>query len=157
MDYVYLAGYANHEASIAAVEAGLAANDEGVSKVYRIDVLGKDESVFGVSMAGKPGSTKLAADGSTVKDQQFGTMITSAPDADQYIMNKMDYKEIKSTANLPFEILVSGKAVFMLHPRFRIPLNFPDMSLLGSHSFVAIYKSPKAISNSLLKVVSIKK
>lgn len=156
-EYSYLTSYASHEEAMAAVEAGLAAKVDGVSGVYRIDVTGKDESVFGVAMGGKPGSTQVAADVSPGKDRQFGTMITTALDADQYIMNKIDYKDIKSTANLPYEILVSGKAIITLHPRFRIPLNFPAMSLLGSHSFVTIFKCPKAITNSLLNVVSAKK
>ena len=44
--------HADHAAAVKAVEEGLAAGKFGVTKVYRIDIPGKKEVVFGVAMKG---------------------------------------------------------------------------------------------------------
>lgn len=149
-----LAEFSSYEEAIAAVEAGLAAKTEGVSKVYRIDVPGKKEAVFGVAMAGKPGSTKVTKEVAPGQDEQFGTLMTGAPEADQYIMSVVDFGEIKSTAHLPYEILVSDKKVFALYARFRIAISFPNLKMMGSNSFMNIMESPEAIRIALQKTVS---
>jgi hypothetical protein len=48
-----LASYGSYEDAVKAVEAGLAAGKQGVTKVYRVDVLGKKETLFGVGMKGE--------------------------------------------------------------------------------------------------------
>jgi len=150
-----LAQYANYNEAIAAVEAGLTKNEEGVSKVYRVDIPGKHETVFGVAMAGKPGTTKVTKEVSPGQDEQFGTQMTGAPEADQYIMSVIDFGEIKSTAHLPYEILVSDKNVYALYARFRIAESFPDLKMMGSHSFMNIMEAPEAIRNTLQKAVTV--
>lgn len=149
-----LAEYASHEEALAAVEAGLAAKTEGVSKVYRIDVPGKKESVFGVAMMGKPGTTKVTKEVSPGQDEQFGALMTGAPEADQYIMSVIDFQDIKSTAHLPYEILVSDKKVLAQYARFRIAINFPTLKMMGSNSFMNIMECPEAIRNTLQKTVA---
>jgi hypothetical protein len=47
-----LVRHASHEEAVKAVEAGLAAGKQGVTKVYRVDVAGKKEVLFGVAMKG---------------------------------------------------------------------------------------------------------
>jgi uncharacterized protein (DUF302 family) len=47
-----LARYPSYAEAVAAVEKGLAAGVSGVTKVYRVDVPGKEETVFGVAMNG---------------------------------------------------------------------------------------------------------
>ncbi len=128
-----LAQYPNHEAAIKAVEANLAKGVAGVKKVYRIDIPGKDEAVFGVSRK------KLASDGDKYMDESF-------------IMGTIDFKDIKSTAHLPYEILVSGNKVYHLYARFRIAISFPDLSMMGDNSFMNIVESPEAIKKALTKV-----
>ena len=150
-----LAEYSSYEEAIAAVEAGLAAKSEGVSKVYRIDVPGKQEAVFGVAMAGKPGSTKVTKEVVPGQDEQFGSLMTGAPEADQYIMSVIDFADLKSTAHLPYEILVSGKQVIAQYARFRIALNFPTLKMMGSNSFMNIMECPEAIKNTLGKTVTV--
>ena len=152
-----LAEYASHEEALAAVEAGLAAKNEGVSKVYRIDIPGKKESVFGVAMAGKTGATKVTKEVAPGQDEQFGTMMTGAPEADQYIMTNVDFGDIKSTAHLPYEILVVDNKALALYARFRIALNFPTLKMMGSNSFMNIMESPEAIKNTLSKAISVTK
>lgn len=124
-----LAEYKSFEEAAAAVEAGLAAGKGGVKKVYRIDIPGKKEAVFGVVM-------NAASDADKFMD-------------DEFIMSEIDFKDLKSTAHLPYEMLVSGNKVFALYARFRIAISFPDLSMMGSNSFMHIMKSPEAIRKAL--------
>jgi hypothetical protein len=124
-----LAEYGSFEEAAAAVEAGLAAGRGGVTRVYRIDVPGKKESVFGVALKGATEADKYMDD--------------------RFIMSEIDFKDIRSTAHLPYEILVSGNKVYALYARFRIAVSFPDLSMMGSNSFMHIMKSPEAIRKAL--------
>lgn len=128
-----LAQYPNHQAALKAVESNLANGVAGVNQVYRIDIPGKDEIVFGVSRK-KPGNG-----GDKYMDESF-------------IMGIIDFKELRSTAHLPYEILVSGNKVYHLYARFRIAINFPDLSMMGDNSFMNIVESPEAIKKALTKV-----
>lgn len=161
MDYFdepsVLAEYSSYEEAIAAVEAGLAAKNEGVSKVFRVDIPGKNESVFGVAMAGKPVSKKVTKEAVTGQDEQTETLMTGAPESDQYIMSEIDFGEIKSTAHLPYEILVSDKKVYALYARFRIAISFPNLKMMGSNSFMNIMDAPEAIRKALQKTVTTSK
>lgn len=127
-----LAEYGSHEQAVQAVEAGLAAAKAGVTKVYRLDVPGKQEVVFGVAM-------KAASEKSKSMD-------------DKYIMSEIDFRDVKSTAHLPYEMLVSGNKVYALYARFRIAISFPDLSMMGSNSFMNIMSSPEAIRKALVQV-----
>jgi hypothetical protein len=149
-----LAEFGSYEEAVSAVEAALAAKNEGVSKVYRIDVPGKQEALFGVAMVGKPGAAKVTRESTPGQDEQFGTLMTGAPEADQYIMSVIDFADIKSTAHLPYELLVSEKKVIALYARFRVALNFPTLKMMGSNSFMNIMECPEAIKNTLTKAVS---
>ncbi len=124
-----LAEYGSYNDAVKAVEAGLAAGRGGVTKVYRIDIPGKEESVFGVAMKG-------AGDNRAMDDR--------------YIMSEIDFKDLKSAAHLPYEMLVSGNKVYALYARFRIAIDFPDLSMMGAHSFVNIMSSPEAIRKALV-------
>ena len=120
-----LAVYDSYEAAVSAVEKGLAANTEGVSKVYGINL---------------PGNKTL-----------FGVAMTKGKTADDYIMSEIDFKELRSSAHLPYEILVDGNKVYALNARFRIAINFPDLKMMGSNSFMNIMSSPDAIKRALRK------
>lgn len=127
-----LASYGSYEEAVKAVEAGLAAGKQGVTKVYRVDVLGKKETLFGVAMKGE-GDNKYMDD--------------------KYIMSEIDFKDVKSTAHLPYDILVSDNKVFALYARFRIAISFPDLSMMGANSFMNIMKAPEAMRKSLALTV----
>ncbi len=131
IDPSVLAEYGSFEEAAAAVEAGLAAGKGGVTKVYRIDIPEKKEAVFGVAM-------KAASDADKYMD-------------DKFIMSEIDFKDIKSTAHLPYEMLVSGNKVYALYARFRIATSFPDLSMMGDNSFMHIMKSPEAIRKALVR------
>ena len=122
-----LAEYGSHDEAIKAVEANLAAGKGGVSKVYRVDIPGKPESVFGVAMKG----------GDKYMD-------------DKYVMGIIDSGDIKAAAHLPYEILVTGNKVIALYARFRIALDFPDLRMSGQNSFMKIMDSPEAIRKALV-------
>jgi len=126
-----LAEHASFEEALKTVEANLAAGKAGVTKVYRVDVPGKQETLFGVGM-------KAAIE----KDKHMD---------DKYIMSEIDFRDVKSTAHLPYEMLVSGNKVYALYARFRIATSFPDLSMMGSNSFMNIMSSPEAIRKALVK------
>jgi hypothetical protein len=129
--------YGSYEEAIKAVEAGLAAGKHGVTKVYRVDVAGKKETLFGVAMKGEGDAAKFMDD--------------------KYIMSEIDFKDVKSTAHLPYDILVSDNKVYALYARFRIAISFPDLSMMGANSFMNIMKSPEAIREALALSVGGKK
>jgi hypothetical protein len=124
-----LAAFKTYQEAKSAVEAGLAAGKAGVTKVYSVDIPGKEETVYGVALAKGDG-------------------------ADKYVMDYIDFGDVKSTAHLPYEILVSGNKVYHLFARFRIAISFPDLSMMGSNSFMSIMSAPGAIKDALKEVVS---
>lgn len=128
--------YGSHEEALKAVEDGLAAGKHGVSKVYRVDVAGKKEVLFGVAMKGT-GDSKMMDDA--------------------YLMSEIDFKDVKSAAHLPYDILVSDNKVYAQYARFRIAVSFPDLSMMGANSFMNIMKSPEAIREALALTVGGKK
>ena len=73
-------------------------------------------------------------------------MVTAA------IMDIVDHKEIRSTAYLPYELMVQGDQVIALRGRYRIAVNFPDTPMIGSHGFTAIRSAPGGIKNALKAV-----
>ena len=120
-DQVTLASYKSQAEALAAVEAGLAVGNGGTRKVYRVDVDGKAETVFGVAIGSGAGS-------------------------DAAVMGVTDSGEVKHTPHLPYELLVSGGEVRALHGRFRIAQSFPD---LGMGTFMKISDAPDAIEAAL--------
>jgi hypothetical protein len=124
-----LAEYDTYEQAVAAVEKGLAAQAGGATKVYRIDVPGAKQTIFGVGMSSESTGNKYMDD--------------------TFIMTEIDFKDVRSTAHLPYEILVTGSEAEALHARFRIAINFPDLSMMGSNSFMNIMPSPDAIKEAL--------
>ena len=126
--------YADHETAVQTVEANLAAGKGGTVKVYRIDLPGKDVSVFGVGI--------LQGDGPDA----------GAKDTDKEIMDIIDYQEIRSTPYLPYEIMVQGNKAIALRGRYRIAVHFPDTSMAGAHGFTKIMSSPGGIKDALKAV-----
>ena len=123
-----LASYGSYDEAVKAVEAGLAAGKQGVTKVYRVDVIGKKETLFGVAMKGEGGRKYMD---------------------DKYIMSEIDFKDVKSTPHLPYEILVSDNKVYAQYARFRIAISFPDLSMMGANSFMNIMDAPETMRTAL--------
>ena len=122
-----LGEHASHEEAVKAVEDGLAAHAGGTSKVYRIDIPGKEETVFGVAL-------------------------TKGCSGDATTMKAVDQGPIHSTGYAPYEILVTGKKVEALYARFRIAiayLGLPMMSNPTGGTFMNIMCAPGAIEDAL--------
>ncbi len=123
-DHIELAAYADHQSALTQVEKGLAAS-KAVNKVYRIDIPGKKESVFGVA-------------------------IIEGKGADKTVMAATDTGDLRHTAHLPYELLVSGNKAYMLHGKFRIAQSFPD---LGMGTFMKISGAPDAIEDTIAAAI----
>ena len=124
-----LASYDSQADAIAAVEEGLSQGRGGATKVYRIDIPGKDETVFGVALN------------------------DSGCSGDEYIMSRVDKDAIRSTAHLPYEILVSDGDVYALYARFRIAISWPHLPMIQSDTgatFFNIMCAPNAIEEALI-------
>ena len=124
-----LAEYDSYKEAVDAVERGLAEHAGGVSKVYRIDIPGKEETVFGVAL-------------------------TEGCSGDEYIMSRIDKDKLRSTGHLPYEILVSGGDVYALYARFRIAISWPHLPMIQSDTgatFFNIMCAPNAIEEALVQ------
>ncbi len=129
-----LGSFDSHEAAITAVENGLARDGDGLTQIYRIDIPGKDQSVFGVGMK------------STGKDDE---KIDEA-----YQSKIVDFEGCLKRAYFPYEVLVNGNEVEALHMRFRMAVHFPNLSMMGKHGFTKLMPFPGAIEDALEEMVN---
>ena len=131
-----LGSFDSYEAAVAAVENGLAKSGDALSQVYRIDIPGKQQTVFGVGM-------KMTNEDEEDLDSAFQ-------------MSVVDFEGCKKRAYFPYEVLVDGNNVEALHMRFRMALHFPNLSMMGSHGFTKLISAPGAIEDALENMVSAK-
>ncbi|MDX2429082.1 MAG: hypothetical protein QNK22_10390 [Xanthomonadales bacterium] len=131
-----LGTFDSHEAAIAAVENGLAKTGDALTQVYRIDIPGKDQTVFGVGM-------KMTNEEEEDIDSTFQ-------------MSIVDFEGCKKRAYFPYEILVDGNNVEALHMRFRMALHFPNLSMTGKHGFTKLMAAPGATKEALEEMVGAK-
>jgi len=129
-----LGSFESYEAAIAAVENGLAVSGDALTQIYRIDIPGKQQTVFGVGMK------------ATNEDEEdIGS---------EYQMSIVDFEGCKKRAYYPYEVLVDGKNVEALHMRFRMALHFPNLSMMGKHGFTKLISAPGKIEKALEKMVN---
>jgi hypothetical protein len=126
-----IASFGSQEQALKSVELGLATGRGGTRKIYRIDLPG-DVSVFGVGLS-------------------------AGCSGDAFIMKEIDFKPIRSTDHLPYEVLVAGGEVRALHAKFRIAVNFPDLPMMGANSFMNIRCAPDAIEDALQRMAGTKR
>lgn len=117
-----LAEFPSHAAALESVEQGLDRGEYGIRKVFRLDLPGGRQTLFGISMQGEGEQNRFLNDA--------------------YVMEVVDYTTIKHTAHLPYEILVDGNKVLALHAHFRLAINFPDLRMFGKHSFGKLMDLP---------------
>ena len=120
--FMDLAQHKSHEAALLAVKKGFELDLKNMAKVYRLDIPGKQQTIFGVSLR------------NSIKDQKFLN--------DNYVMKIMDDNDLRRSAHLPYEIMVSGNRVIMMHPHYRLAINFPDLRMFGEHSFGKLMDLP---------------
>ncbi|AZR81755.1 MULTISPECIES: hypothetical protein [Piscirickettsiaceae] len=114
----------SYQEGVNTIEAGLKAGRGGVTQVYRIDIPGKDMTVFGVAFSKTEG-------------------------ADKNILTQIDGEGHSHAAHLPYELLVNGNEALALNGKFRIAINWPSLSMMGSGSFMSIANAPDEIKQSL--------
>jgi hypothetical protein len=128
-DRLRLAEYKNYDDAIAGVEKALAAGKGETAKIARVDLNGSKTSLFAVQLKGSSDTTECSGD--------------------NYIMQRIDFKELHSTGHLPYEMIVVENKVYALPAEFRIAISFPDLSMMGSNSFASIMCAPTAIESAL--------
>jgi len=131
-----LGSFESHAAAIAAVENGLAVNGDPLTLIYRIDIPGKDQVVFGVGMK-------------ATNDEKDEVDIDAA-----HQMAIVDFEGYSKAAYFPYEVLVNGNEVEALHMRFRMAVHFPDLSMMGAHGFTKLMASPGATEHALEDMVT---
>jgi hypothetical protein len=114
--------YKSYQDALRKVEASLDAGKNGISKVYRLDVPGKQQTVIGLSLKGDE------------KEQPFLN--------DKFVMGVIDNKQLRRSAHLPYEIMIDGNKVIAMHPHYRLAVNFPDLKMFGKHSFGRLMDLP---------------
>ena len=130
-----LGRFGSYREAVRRVEKGLAEGKAGVTKVYRIDIPGKQETVFGVARRAPSPKMKHMDD--------------------KFIMHDtVEVKpELKTVAYLPYEILVTGDRVIALHMRFRMAVFHPDFRMMGKYSFMTLMPSPAAIEKAFKRTL----
>ena len=129
-----LGSFDSHEAAVAAVEKGLAQPDDALSQIYRIDIPGTDQTVFGVGM---------------IKSNEDENNFDST-----FQMEVVDFDGCKKRAYFPYEVLVKGNDVEALHMRFRMAVHFPNLSMMGGHGFTKLMGTVSAIEDALEGMVN---
>ena len=114
--------FPSHAAAVNTIRANLMNHVATTSLVYEVNV---------------PGTAKPT----TV----FGVGIKSGKGSDHHILHIVDDHRYRGYAYVPNELMVVGRRAISLRPRYRIAVNFPDTSMMGSHGFMNIMSAPPAI------------
>lgn len=131
-DVHFLAEHRSHADAVKIIEDNLAKGKSGVYKVYRIDIPGTEQTVIGIDIDRERGADNAISD--------------------DFIMEQIDFNPLKATAHLPVEILVVGNKAYSLYYRFRIAINFPELSMMGENSFMNIVESPEKVKTALIGI-----
>ncbi|GIR30868.1 MAG: hypothetical protein CM15mP45_01640 [Deltaproteobacteria bacterium] len=102
-DQVELGEFESHNQALETIETNLR-NSENCIKVFRQTVKSQQTVLNGIGLKGTTG--------------------------EGHFLPIIDIAEHKHTAFLPYELLVNGKKVYMLHGRFRIVVSFPDLTMM---------------------------
>lgn len=130
-----LGEYDDHAEAVKTVEENIAAGKGATTMVYKIS-LGKDTEGEEMTLIG------VGLKGSSAEDCS----------GDEYIMSRIDKDTPRSTAHLPYEILVYGDEAEALYGRFRIALSWPHLPMMASETgatFMSIMCSPDGIKDAL--------
>ncbi|MEQ1437911.1 hypothetical protein AAG565_00980 [Fontimonas sp. SYSU GA230001] len=133
-DFYQLGTHKTYEEAVSAVEANLNKNVGGTALVYKLEIPGRKQTVFGVSRA-------------QVSDQRANDKHIMADTVDKMF-------EIKTTPYLPYQVLVDDRNVIAMHMRFRMAVWHPDLTMM---TFGKLMSSPGAIEDLLKQVAGGKK
>lgn len=123
-DVVELGQFESNAKAIAKIDANIKKGIPNVKLVSKITIPGKDLTLYNFALSGEKGESKF--------------------------LPIIDISQPKHTAFLPYEVLVSGNRVLMLHGRYRIAISFPDLTM---GTFTKIMSTPGDIEDLLKQVV----
>lgn len=119
-DTELLATFDSHTQAVQTIESNIEKSTDNIELVYSIPLPDSDQVLYGFGLAGEEGEGSF--------------------------MPVIDLTSPRHTAFLPYEMLVSGNEVHMLHGRYRIALSFPDLKM---GTFMKIVSTPKDIKSQL--------
>ena len=119
-----LGEFSSYQEAIDKVESSIIKGVPDVQKVYSVEIPGSELKLYGFALGGENGES--------------------------HFLPIIDAGDPKHTAFLPYEFLVMGNEIHMLHGRFRIALSFPDLKM---GTFTKIMSSPGDIKDLLETVV----
>ena len=119
-DTVELGEFDNYQTAINKVNSSVDKGVPNVKEVYKVAIPGKELTLYGFALSGKEGESDF--------------------------LPTIDINNPKHTAFLPYEVLVSGNKVLMLHGRYRIAIAFPDLTM---GTFTKIMSTPGNIKDML--------
>lgn len=128
-DFYKLGRHRTYEEAVSTVQANLENKLGGAGLVYKVEIPGTKQTIFGVSRA-------------EVSDQRANDKHIMADTVDRNF-------EIKTTPYLPYQILVNDRDVVAMHMRFRLAVWHPDLTM---GTFSKLMSSPGAIEELLEKV-----
>ncbi|MFC2098108.1 hypothetical protein ACFLSP_00050 [Bacteroidota bacterium] len=116
--------FSNYQEAIDKVESSLIKGVPDVKKIYSVEIPGSEMKLYGFALGGEKGES--------------------------HFLPIIDIGKPNHTAFLPYEFLVTGNEIHMLHGRYRIALSFPDLTM---GTFTKIMSSPGDIKDLLKAVV----
>lgn len=123
-DTVELEDFDSYTDALAKVNASIKKGVPNVKMIYKLTIPGKELTLYGFALSGDTG------------EGEFLPII--------------DIGSPKHTAFLPYEVLVMGDEVHILHGRFRIAVAFPDLTM---GTFSKIMSTPGNIEDLLMQLV----
>lgn len=123
-DTIELEDFESHKAAIDKIDASIKKGVPNVKQVYKVNIPNEELTLYGFALSGDDGESNF--------------------------MPIIDISSPKHTAFLPYEVLVIGKEVHILHGRYRIALSFPDLTM---STFTKIMSTPGDIEDLLEQLV----
>ena len=119
-DTVELGEFDNYQTALNKVNSSVDKGVPNLKEVYKVTIPGKDLTLYGFALSGEDGESDF--------------------------LPTIDISQPKHTAFLPYEVLVDGNKVLMLHGRYRIAIAFPDLTM---GTFTKIMSTPGNIKDML--------
>lgn len=123
-DSVRLEEFGSHQMAIDKIESSIQTGMSNVELIYKLDIPDQDLILYGFALSGNRGESRF--------------------------LPIIDFDNPKHTAFLPYEVLVLGDEVHMLHGRYRIAISFPDLKM---RTFSRIMSTPGDIEKLLSQLV----
>ncbi len=128
-----LGTYSSHREAVKSIEKNLAKGRFGISQIFRLDIPGKKQTLFGLGMK------------ADVNEHEFIN--------DEYVMKIIDHQQPRRFPHLPYEILVIDNRVIGMHPHFRIAISFPDLHMFGEHGFGRMIQLPYDYEEFVIRAI----